>query len=112
MPLIDRYKGMLIYNARETNYRVLDGKEVLEVYSEATGALVFRFSAYYNPRQLLTLDSKEKAIQRILARALERVRAKIDAGSFTDEMQHFVFTRKELVSDAPAPSITLPFSRA
>jgi len=112
MPLIDRYNGLLIYDARETNYRVLDGKEVLEVFSEATGALVFRFSAYYNPLQFLTLDSKEKAIQRILARALDYVRGKINTGALNDEMQHFVFSRKELVSEAPPPSITLPFSRA
>lgn len=111
MPLIERYKGYLIYDTRESNYRVLDGKEVLEVYSEDSGARFFRFSAYYNPRQFLTLAIKEKAIQRILARALERVRAKIDTGSLSDEMEHFVFSRKELVSEAPPPSITLPFSR-
>lgn len=109
MPLVERYKGYLIYDTRESNYRVLDGKEVLEVYSEDTGALAFRFSAYYNPRQFLTLANKEKAIQRILARALKDVRAKIDSGSMADEMEHFVFSRKELVSEAPPPSITLPF---
>ena len=111
MPLIERYKGCLIYDARESNYRVLDGKEVLEVYAEDTGALSFRFSAYYNPRQFLTLANKEIAIQRIIARALVEVRSRIDTGLVADAMEHFVFSRKELVSEAPPPSITLPFSR-
>lgn len=111
MPLVERYKGYLIYDTREGNYRVLDGKEVLEVYAEGTGALAFRYSAYYNPRQFLMLATKEKAIQRILERALPSVRTKIDAAAFEDEMHHFVFSRKELTSEAPPPSITLPFSR-
>lgn len=111
MPLIERYKGYLIYDTREANYRVLDGKQVLEVYAEDTGVQAFRFSAYYNPRQFLTLANKEVAIQRILAKALLQVRARIDAGIMMDAMEHFVFSRKELVSEAPPPSITLPFSR-
>jgi len=110
MPLVQRYRGHVIYDARETNYRVLTGKETLEVYSEASGALEFRFSAYYNPRQFLTLASKEKAIQRILVPALEAVREKIDQNDLTDAMRHFVFSRKQLTDESAPPSITLPFS--
>lgn len=108
MPLVDRYRGYLIYDTRESNYRVLEGRETLEVFDEATGACRFRFHAYYNPRQFLLMDDKEKSIQRILARVAPEIRAKIDANNLTDEMRHFVFTRRELVSAAPAPAITLP----
>ena len=108
MPLVDRYNGFLIYDTREPNYRVLEGRETLEVFRETSGSLSFRFLAFYNPRQFLLMNDKEKSIQRILARALPDIRAKIDAGQLLDEMRHFVFTRKELIDAAPAPAITLP----
>ncbi|MSQ28835.1 MAG: hypothetical protein EXR51_11990 [Dehalococcoidia bacterium] len=107
MPLVDRYRGFLIYDTREPNYKVLEGKEAFEVFNEASGVRSFRFHAFYNPRQFLLLDDKEKAIQRIVARALPEIRAKIDAGAPQDEMRHLVFTRKELIASGPAPSITV-----
>ncbi len=107
MPLVDRYQGYLIYDTREPNYRVLEGKETFEVFSEAPGSRPFRFLAFYNPRQFLLMNDKEKSIQRILARILPEIRAKIDAGNLLDEMRHFVFTRKELIAATPAPAITV-----
>ena len=108
MPFIERYKGHLIYDTRESNYKVLEGRETFEVFHEATGALTFRFHAYYNPRQFLLLNTKEKAIQRILARILPEIRSKIATGNMRDEMRHVIFTRKELLDSSPAPAITLP----
>ncbi|MBI4498424.1 MAG: hypothetical protein HY689_11040 [Chloroflexi bacterium] len=108
MPLVDRYQGYLVYDTREANYQVLEGKETFEVFDETSGALSFRFTAYYNPRQLLTIKHKEQVIQRVVARALPLIRAKIAAGQLSDEMHHVIFTRKELLADASAPVLTPP----
>lgn len=108
MPLVDRYQGYLIYDTREPNYQVLEGRETFDVFSEASGTRSFSFLAYYNFRQFLLMSDKEKSIQRILARVLPEIRAKIDASQLSDEMRHFVFTRKELIAASPAPAITLP----
>ena len=90
MPVVARYKGHTVRRVREPNYKVLDGKETFEVVDEAAGQAVFNFTVYYNPRArpLLTVLDKETALERMLAPALETIKAKIDAKDLTDGMLH------------------------
>ena len=89
MLAIDSYKGHTVYQSREPNiYRVLDGKETYSIILESTGQEVFRFTAYYNQRLLLTIEDKEAKLFEILRPAREEIRRKIDAGDVTEGYLH------------------------
>ena len=77
--VVDRYKGYSVYKRRETFYRVLDGKETFDVFSEATGDKSFTFVGFYNPKAILRPEDKERVILDIMKPVFEAIRAKIDS---------------------------------
>ncbi len=86
--VVDRYKSFSVYRLRETNYKVLDSKETLQVFDERTGMLAFTVVAYYNPKRILKPANKEAVILSALQPAFEEIRRKIDGGDLTDSQLH------------------------
>jgi hypothetical protein len=86
--IVERYQGYSINRLRDGAYRVWDGKEVFQVFSEASGSLVFTLTVFYNPKRILKLEDKEAVIAGLMAPALAALRRKIDAGDLTDAAVH------------------------
>lgn len=89
MPQVAKHKGYLIYETREPQYQVLEGKEHFEVWEEQTGRLAFRYTAYYDPLRLLSLHDKEAVVRRMVEGALEEIRRKIDDQDLSDGIGEF-----------------------
>lgn len=101
MPVVDGYKGYSIYQEREPNiYRVLDGKETFVAVEDASGREVFRLTAYYNQRLLLSIDDKEAKLRQMLRPAIDEIRRKIDAGDLKDS---YIHVGVRLRSGSPSP---------
>lgn len=94
MPVVEKYKGYLIYDTREPQYQVLEGKERFEVWEEQTGRLAFHYIAYYDPLRLLSLGDKESVVHRMLQGAREEIRRKIDNQDFSDGAGEFSLRRE------------------
>ena len=84
----DRYRGYSVYRLRDTNYRVLDGREVFQVFDERTGHLAFTFIAFYNPKRILRPEDKEAVISTLMRPAFAAIRQKIDDGDLTGGQLH------------------------
>ena len=107
--VVDRYKGYSVYRLRESFYRVLESKEIFQVFDERTGKLALTLTAYYNPKRILRPADKEAVLNALLQPALAEIRRKIDAGDLTDHHLHLGAARdgqptiaKDLVSEETA----------
>lgn len=86
--VVDRYRGYSVYQLRDTNYRVFDGREVFQVFDERTGSLAFTFIGFYNPKRILRPENKEAVISALMRPAFAAIRRKIDVGDLTDGQLH------------------------